>query len=397
MTSLKKTQTFLGQEKGVETSAPQHFVHYHDNTNLSLLNKKRSKRRKRGVRKGNLFGMSKIDFTKFLTAQSGSRAGVPGFEQAFGELRSGRKVSHWIWYILPQFLADDGRRPSTRQEMFQIQNPAMALAYLTHETLGPRYEQAVRQIYAHLETSNKLFRQAQETISKNPKIQGKVMLEVASRGNVALLMGSAVDVHKLYMTLSTFLLTCLDRYARLLLVERTQQQQGLQSPAASTVITTTTTITTDVEEGRLQTHHIESSQSSSVAQPNNNATCDGASIPKRRVEEGKEADMHRKWILLLSATLLEYLLNLHNIEEFGIIAKFARREAADRAHVQSVRMSVAELQGSPSSSSCDAERAGEETRSTGGGSHTEALSDELLCTLKKLLHQGVQSYWDKHF
>ena len=36
---------------------------------------------------------------KYLDAQNAS---YDGYEQALGEIRRGRKVSHWIWYIFPQ-------------------------------------------------------------------------------------------------------------------------------------------------------------------------------------------------------------------------------------------------------------------------------------------------------
>lgn len=36
---------------------------------------------------------------KYLDAQNAS---FDGYEQALGEIRRGRKVSHWIWYIFPQ-------------------------------------------------------------------------------------------------------------------------------------------------------------------------------------------------------------------------------------------------------------------------------------------------------
>lgn len=66
---------------------------------------------------------------RFVTAQAGA------FEQALSEVRNGRKVSHWMWYIFPQL------RGLGRSEMaihYGIVNLAEARAYLEHQVLGPR-------------------------------------------------------------------------------------------------------------------------------------------------------------------------------------------------------------------------------------------------------------------
>ena len=39
------------------------------------------------------------DLNRYLDAQNAS---YDGYEQALEEIRRGRKVSHWIWYIFPQ-------------------------------------------------------------------------------------------------------------------------------------------------------------------------------------------------------------------------------------------------------------------------------------------------------
>ena len=43
--------------------------------------------------------MNEFNLNRFLDAQNAS---YDGYEQALGEIRRGRKVSHWIWYIFPQ-------------------------------------------------------------------------------------------------------------------------------------------------------------------------------------------------------------------------------------------------------------------------------------------------------
>ena len=69
----------------------------------------------------------------FLDAQAGAR-GV-GYEQALAELRAGRELTHWIWYVLPQVRAL-GRSAMARE--FGITDAEEAAAYAAHPVLGPR-------------------------------------------------------------------------------------------------------------------------------------------------------------------------------------------------------------------------------------------------------------------
>jgi uncharacterized protein (DUF1810 family) len=66
---------------------------------------------------------------RFVQAQAGD------YEQALAEIRSGRKRSHWIWYIFPQF---DGLGFSSMSKRYAIKTLAEAEAYLAHPILGPR-------------------------------------------------------------------------------------------------------------------------------------------------------------------------------------------------------------------------------------------------------------------
>lgn len=51
------------------------------------------------------------------------------------ELRSGRKISHWMWWIFPQI---DGLGFSSTTKKFSLKSLAEAEAYLAHLILGPR-------------------------------------------------------------------------------------------------------------------------------------------------------------------------------------------------------------------------------------------------------------------
>jgi len=65
------------------------------------------------------------------------------YERAIGELRAGRKTSHWMWFVFPQ-LAGLGRSPMARR--YAISGLAEAQAYLQHPVLGPRLLEASRAV-----------------------------------------------------------------------------------------------------------------------------------------------------------------------------------------------------------------------------------------------------------
>ena len=74
---------------------------------------------------------------RFVAAQDASAT----FGRAVAELRAGRKVSHWMWFVFPQ-IAGLGRS-ATAQE-FAISSLGEARAYLRHPVLGPRLAESAR-------------------------------------------------------------------------------------------------------------------------------------------------------------------------------------------------------------------------------------------------------------
>ncbi|MBL9093834.1 MAG: DUF1810 domain-containing protein [Planctomycetaceae bacterium] len=70
-----------------------------------------------------------FDLARFLHAQE------PIYEQALAELRSGRKQTHWMWFIFPQY---EGLGYSATAQRYSIKSVAEAEAYLQHPILGPR-------------------------------------------------------------------------------------------------------------------------------------------------------------------------------------------------------------------------------------------------------------------
>jgi len=57
------------------------------------------------------------------------------FERALSEILSGKKRSHWMWYVFPQFA---GLAFSSTSQHYAIKTLDEARAYLAHPILGPR-------------------------------------------------------------------------------------------------------------------------------------------------------------------------------------------------------------------------------------------------------------------
>jgi len=69
------------------------------------------------------------DLQRFVDAQEHV------YERALSEIKSGRKRSHWMWFIFPQI---DGLGASSMSKRYAIRSVAEAKAYLAHPLLGPR-------------------------------------------------------------------------------------------------------------------------------------------------------------------------------------------------------------------------------------------------------------------
>jgi uncharacterized protein (DUF1810 family) len=72
------------------------------------------------------------------------------YEDVLGELRSGRKQTHWMWYIFPQV---SGLGFSIMAQRFAIGSRAEAQAYLSHPLLGARLIECTEAMLAHQEIS----------------------------------------------------------------------------------------------------------------------------------------------------------------------------------------------------------------------------------------------------
>ncbi len=79
------------------------------------------------------------DLQRFLDAQHDI------YDQVLSELRSGRKRSHWMWFVFPQII---GLGSSPTAVHFAIQSPDEAKAYLRHPVLGPRLRECTELVNA---------------------------------------------------------------------------------------------------------------------------------------------------------------------------------------------------------------------------------------------------------
>ena len=71
------------------------------------------------------------ELERFIAAQDSGGTYVA----ALAELRSGRKRSHWMWFVFPQI---DGLGRSETAQFYAISGVEEAGRYLAHPVLGPR-------------------------------------------------------------------------------------------------------------------------------------------------------------------------------------------------------------------------------------------------------------------
>lgn len=69
------------------------------------------------------------DLQRFVEAQD------PMYDTIRAELRAGRKESHWMWFVFPQW---KGLGQSAMAHRYAIASRQEAEAYLRHPILGPR-------------------------------------------------------------------------------------------------------------------------------------------------------------------------------------------------------------------------------------------------------------------
>jgi uncharacterized protein (DUF1810 family) len=84
-------------------------------------------------------GADPFDLRRFVDAQESV------YDTVLAELRAGAKRSHWMWFVFPQ-LRELGR--SSTAVHYGIGSRDEAVAYLDHDTLGPRLRECARLVAA---------------------------------------------------------------------------------------------------------------------------------------------------------------------------------------------------------------------------------------------------------
>ncbi len=79
------------------------------------------------------------DLNRFLAAQEGV------YERALAELKGGRKRTHWMWFIFPQF---EGLGYSPMARRYSIGSIEEARQYLSHPVLGKRLMECTEAVVA---------------------------------------------------------------------------------------------------------------------------------------------------------------------------------------------------------------------------------------------------------
>lgn len=83
---------------------------------------------------------TEFDLERFVAAQD------PVYSTVLGELRTGRKRSHWMWFVFPQI---EGLGSSDMARRYAIRSSDEAAAYLAHPVLGPRLRECARLVALH--------------------------------------------------------------------------------------------------------------------------------------------------------------------------------------------------------------------------------------------------------
>ena len=83
-----------------------------------------------------------FDLQRFVDAQ------IPIYKSVLAELRNGKKLTHWMWFVFPQV---EGLGSSPMAQAYAIRSIEEAEAYLSHPVLGPRLIECTRLVTRHFD------------------------------------------------------------------------------------------------------------------------------------------------------------------------------------------------------------------------------------------------------
>ena len=89
------------------------------------------------------FNLPSSDINRFVLAQDGP---IGNYKQALAEVKKGRKTSHWIWYIFPQFRIFEHSETAL---YYGISDRSEAERYLSHPILGARIREISKALLKH--------------------------------------------------------------------------------------------------------------------------------------------------------------------------------------------------------------------------------------------------------
>lgn len=84
------------------------------------------------------------DLVRFYIAQE------ENYLQALGELKAGKKKTHWMWYVFPQL---EGLAHSNMAQFYAIKSREEALAFVQHPILGKRLIESTAAVLQHRDQS----------------------------------------------------------------------------------------------------------------------------------------------------------------------------------------------------------------------------------------------------
>ena len=84
-------------------------------------------------------GSDPFELSRFLEAQDRV------YDRVLSELRSGRKRTHWMWFVFPQI---EGLGYSSTTQYYSIKSKEEARQYLNHPLLGKRLRECAESILA---------------------------------------------------------------------------------------------------------------------------------------------------------------------------------------------------------------------------------------------------------
>lgn len=88
------------------------------------------------------------DLRRFVDAQRDT------YHQALDEIRAGRKQSHWMWFVFPQY---HGLGMSPTSQRYAISSEDEARAYLDHPMLGPRLNECFTAVLDSPRSAHQIF------------------------------------------------------------------------------------------------------------------------------------------------------------------------------------------------------------------------------------------------